>query len=220
MPRTPRIAPGGYVYHVMNRANGRLRIFRKAADYVAFERILAEAGHRFDMRITGYCIMGNHWHLLLWPRADGDLPAFMRWATQTHVQRFHTAHGTVGIGHLYRGRYKSFPVQSDAHYLTVLRYIETNPLRAALVARAAQWPFSSLALRRGRKAPFAIVPGPIELPDDWQALVEQHVPEPQQAAIARSIERGIPFGDVAWTQITAARLALQSTITPKGRPRK
>jgi len=115
------------VYHALNRANGRLRIFRKDDDFAAFEQVMAEGTERFSMRICGYCIMSNHWHLLLWPRGDGDLSEFMRWISLTHTQRYHASHGTVGIGHLYQGRFKSFPVQDDYHYLTVLRYIETNP---------------------------------------------------------------------------------------------
>jgi len=113
MPRPERITLGGYVYHVLNRANGRLRIFRKPADFLAFEKILGDGLSRFSMRLCGYCLMSNHWHLLLWPQGDDDLPAFMRWVTLTHVQRYHASHATIGIGHLYQGRYKSFPVQGD-----------------------------------------------------------------------------------------------------------
>jgi len=116
MPRIKRITLGGYVYHVLNRANGRLRIFRKDGDFLAFEQILAEGIERYSMRLCGYCIMSNHWHLLVWPLSDGDLPEFMRWITLTHTQRFHVSHGTVGIGHLYQGRYKSFPVQTEKQY--------------------------------------------------------------------------------------------------------
>jgi len=150
MPRPERIALGGYVYHVLNRANGRLRIFRKPADFLAFEKILGDGLLRFSMRLCGYCLLSNHWHLLVWPRGDDDLPTFMRWVTLTHVQRYHASHATIGIGHLYQGRYKSFPVQGDGHYLRVLRYIEANPLHAGLVESPDQWAWSSLAVRTGR----------------------------------------------------------------------
>jgi hypothetical protein len=83
MPRNKRITLGGYVYHALNRANGRLRIFRKDSDFLAFEQILAEGIERFDMRICGYCIIGNHWHLLLWPRQDGDLSGFKKYVPDT-----------------------------------------------------------------------------------------------------------------------------------------
>lgn len=88
MGRPKRITLGGYFYHVLNCANGRLRIFKKEADFAAFEQILSEGIERFAMRVCGYCLMGNHWHLLLWPRRDGDLSAFMRWITLTHRPAF------------------------------------------------------------------------------------------------------------------------------------
>ena len=95
-----RITKGGIAYHVLNRANGKLRIFKKDLDFIAFENILAEGIERFNMRLCGYCIMGNHWHMLLWPVNDGDLSDFMHWITVTHAMRWHTAHGTCGIGHI------------------------------------------------------------------------------------------------------------------------
>jgi putative transposase len=211
---------GGYVYHVLNRANGRLRIFRKDGDFLGFEHILAEGSQRFRMRLCGYCLMSNHWHLLLWPREDGDLSSFLRWTTQTHAQRYHAAHGTVGIGHVYQGRYKSFPVQDDRHYLTVLRYIESNPLRAGLVRRASQWPWSSFSVRRGREGDVVLDDGPVELPPNWTRLVQQDLEAPDLHAIERSVTRGAPLGTVPWISATAERLQLTSTLRPKGRPRK
>ena len=93
MPRPNRQCAGGTIHHVINRANGKLMIFKKPADFLAFERILSQGLARVDMRLCGYCIMGNHWHLLLWPREDGDLSTFMQWITTTHTQRWHVAHG-------------------------------------------------------------------------------------------------------------------------------
>jgi putative transposase len=220
MPRPKRIALGGYVYHVLNRANGRLRIFRKPGDFLAFETILAEGIERFAMRICGYCIMSNHWHLVLWPRGDGDLPAFMRRITQIHTQRYHGSHGTVGLGHLYQGRYKSFPVQDEAYYLTVMRYVEANPLRAGLVEKADAWPWSSYAIRRGREAPVELVEGPVALPRNWPVLVGQSVAETDVSRIQNSIQRGTPLGLAQWVVQTAKRMALEATLRPKGRPRK
>jgi putative transposase len=220
MPRAKRITFGGYVYHVLNRANGRLRIFRKAGDFLAFEQILAEGIELYSMRLCGYCIMSNHWHLLLWPRSDGDLPEFMRWITLTHTQRFHVSHGTVGIGHLYQGRYKSFPVQSDEHYLTIMRYVEGNPLRAKLVKRAGDWAWSSLAVRNGTEAPFKLSKGPLKLPSNWDKLVNQIEPEDQLDGLKNSINRGAPFGGSNWIMTTALRMNLESTLRPRGRPKK
>ena len=220
MPRPKRLAIGGYVYHVLNRANGRLRIFRKPADFLAFEKILAAGIALHSMRLCGYCLMSNHWHLLLWPQGDDDLPRFMRWITLTHVQRYHAAHATVGIGHLYQGRYKSFPVQDDSHYLTVLRYIESNPLRAELVERPEQWAWSSFAVRRGRQSPVPLSDGPTELPARWAALVQAKLPSDVQTRLDMSLHRGTPFGSDLWTETAVGRLGLECTIRPRGRPRK
>lgn len=211
---------GGYVYHVLNRANGRLRIFRKDSDFLAFEQILSEGVERVAMRICGYCLMGNHWHLLLWPREDGDLSEFMRWVTLTHTQRYHASHGTVGIGHLYQGRYKSFPVQNNGHYLTVLRYIEANPVRAGLVKEVEEWLWSSWAVRRGFECAFELSDGPVELPSNWARLVREHIGQRERDGIERSLRRGAPYGDSHWTRTTAVKLELQSTLRPRGRPKK
>ena len=99
MPGPRRAAEGGLIYHVLYRANARLAIFDNDDDYAAFERVLQQAVARFDMRLLIYGLMPDHFHLLLWPRGDGDLSTFMRWLTMTHTQRWHAHHGTAGTGH-------------------------------------------------------------------------------------------------------------------------
>ena len=136
MPRQPRNAIGGYVYHVLNRANARVQIFDNDKDYQLFESVLEEGVEKFGMRILSYCIMPNHWHLVLYPKVGEDLSNFMRWITHTHTQRYHTHYKTIGYGHIYQGRYKSFPIQKDNHFLQVCRYVERNSLRAGLVQKA------------------------------------------------------------------------------------
>src|SRR5580698_4010259 len=103
MPRTARYAPGGYVFHVLNRAVARLPLFEKVGDYAAFMRVMAEAHELHPIRILSYCIMPNHWHMVLWPKHDGDLTEFVRWMTHTHTMRWHAQHRTAGTGHLYQG---------------------------------------------------------------------------------------------------------------------
>ena len=220
MPRPKRITLGGYVYHVLNRANGRLKIFKKDGDFLAFEQIMAEGIQHFNMRICGYCIMSNHWHLLLWPEHDGELSHFMRWITLTHTQRYHAAHGTTGIGHLYQGRYKSFPVQDESYYLTVMRYIESNPVRAEIVTNAEDWPWSSLAVRQGCESLFDLNEGPVELPSNWSGLVQEKIAEEELNHLDKSIRRGTPLGESTWANVTATRMHLESTMNPRGRPRK
>jgi putative transposase len=209
------------VYHALNRANARLTIFDSDDDFAAFERVLAQAVARYDMRMLAYCLMPNHFHVLLWPREDGDLSQFMRWLTVTHTQRWHAYHGTAGSGHLYQGRFKSFPVQSDEHFLTVCRYVERNALRANLVERANDWKWCSLQARRAKDDADrpALSPWPIERPRDWLARVNRAFSPVEEEAVLRSIQRGQPFGSAQWQTEVAARLGLESTFRPRGRPR-
>ena len=223
MPRVARNAPGGLVYHVLNRANGRQVLFRTEADYLAFEAVLAEACRRTNgaVELLGWCLMPNHFHLLLRPRGDRDLSAFMGWLTLTHAQRWKQAHRAVGHGHLYQGRFKSFPVQDDQHFLVVLRYIERNPLRVGIVDRAERWRWSSLHARRTSGAPlreFLVLAPPVELPRRWLALVNEPQTAAEELAVRLSIARWRPFGDTRWTATTAARLNLTWTLRPRGRP--
>ena len=220
MPRLKRIAKGNIVYHVLNRANGRLRIFKKRGDFEAFEKILGEGSERFGMRVCGYCIMSNHWHLVLWPRKDGDLSEFMKWITVTHAHRWHRAHGTVGIGHLYQGRFRSFPVQTNAYYLTLMRYVESNALRAGIVESSGDWPWSSFAIRTGCDKSILLNAGPVELPRNWKILVDNLVVAEDKKNVEMCIKRSQPLGDSDWVKRTARRLCLESTLKARGRPKK
>ena len=225
MPRRPRLAMGGLAYHVLNRAVGRSRLFEKDGDYEAFERVLEEAWTRMSTRILAYCLMPNHWHLVLWPRADGELSEFMRWLTVTHTQRWHAHHHTAGTGPVYQGRFKSFPIRRDHHLLTVCRYVERNALRAGLVTRAEQWRWNSLWRRRNANAAdraFLLSPKswPVAPPRNWLATVNRPQSDAELEALCRSVTRCAPFGDAAWQKRVAARLGLESTLRPRGRPKK
>jgi putative transposase len=223
MGRPLRLSLGGYVYHVLNRANGRRRIFHKDADYHAFERVLEEAlGHVPGVRLLAYCLMPNHWHLALWPRHDGELSDFGHWLTLTHTQRWHAHHHDVGTGHLYQGRFKSFPVAADEHFLQLCRYVERNALRAGLVDQAEAWRWGSL-WRREQPDPLLhalLTDWPVPRPANWVALVNEVQTAGELAALRRSVQRGQPLGPLAWTEQTAAHLGLESTLRPRGRPRK
>ena len=219
MPRRLRFASGGYVYHVLNRAVARDRIFSKRRDYEAFEEVLLEARERVSMRLLAWSVLPNHWHLALWPRGDGELSEFMRWMTVTHTQRWHAAHRTAGTGPLYQGRFKSFPIQEDEHLLTVLRYVERNALRANLVKCAEDWRWSSL-WHRVRGDLTVVDQGPLVLPANWLLHVQSAQTEAELAALRRSVLRGNPFGEKWWQERTARRLGLESTLRARGRPRK
>jgi len=223
MPRPPRIATGGIVYHVLNRANGRITLFETPADYEAFVKVCMEANERVPMRVLSYCVMPNHWHFVLWPLTDGDLSEFVGWLTLTHTQRWHVFHGTVGTGHIYQGRFKSFPVQEDGHFLTVCRYVERNPLRAGLVDRAEKWPWSSLSHQgvAGRdRLGLTVADWPVARPANWTSWVNEALTEAELNAVRLSIKCGAPYGAGDWTTRTAERLGLDVTPRPRGRPRK
>jgi putative transposase len=208
------------VYHVLNRANARLRIFNDDGDYKAFERILEEARDRTDMRLLAFCVMPNHWHLVVWPRHDADLSRFTGWLTLTHTQRWHAHRWSAGSGHLYQGRFKSFPVQEDGHFLTVCRYVERNALRARLVARAEDWRWGRLrAHQQGGAKAKLLSPWPVRRSPDWIEHVNAPQTQAEIEAIRRSIPRGRPFGDEAWTERATAELGLETTLKPRGRPR-
>lgn len=220
MPRTARVAPGGTAFHVLNRGVGRRRLFSKDADYAAFEGILAKTLETRPMRISAYCLMPNHWHLVLWPERDGDLAAFMQKLTITHARNWQEHRHQVGCGHLYQGRYKSFPVQGDDHFYQVLRYVERNALRADLVQRAEDWRWSSL-WRRLRGTPeeqSLLSKWPVPLPKDWLRYVNRPQSEAELTALRRSLQRGQPYGGDRWVRRTATELGLESTFRPRGRP--
>ncbi len=222
MPRALRTAAGGVIYHVLNRANGRMPLFESAGDYEAFLRVFAEAHERVPMRTLAYCVMPNHWHMILWPKAEGQLSEFMHWLTTTHTQRWLTAHGIIGFGHVYRGRFKSFPIENDKHYLTVCRYVERNPVRAGLVVSAQEWQWSSLRQRHagaGEGLPLLTL-GPVGLPDRWLEIVNTGEPEKDLETVRACVERGRPFGTASWVERTAGQLHLVSALHPRGRPHK
>lgn len=220
MPRRSRCDTGGVVFHVLNRANGGATLFEGDGDYEAFVGVLAEANERVGMRTLAYCVMPNHWHMVLWPRRDGDLSEFVHWLTVTHVRRWHTYHGTAGAGHLYQGRYKSFPVQTDAYFQTVCRYVERNPLRANLVEKAEDWRWSSLWQRENgdEDGPTLLDQWPVPRPDNWPDLVNQPQTEQELVSLRVCACRGRPYGSDSWVRSSARRLGLQSTLRPRGRP--
>lgn len=216
MPRRPRFACSGYVFHVLNRAVARQTIFHTEADFRAFEQVLAQAGDRVPMRLLAYCIMPNHWHLVLWPREDDDLSEYLRWLTVTHTQRWHAAHGTSGTGALYQGRFKSFPVETDDHFFTVCRYAERNALRANLVSRAELWRWGSMWHRLNPSGAISLHAWPIAYPSNWIEIVNQPQTEAELAALRRAVVRGAPFGSATWQRQTAQALGLEATLRSKG----
>jgi len=209
------------VFHVLNRGIARMQLFEKTGDYEAFERVLSETLQEAPMRICSYCVMPNHWHMLVWPEHDGDLGRFMQRLTITHVRRWQEHRRYVGLGHVYQGRYKSFPVEEDDPFLAVARYVERNALRANLVERAEQWRWSSLWRRDCGSAEqrSILAAWPVEVPGDWIVRVNRPDNEKELQALRRSVQRGRPYGAPEWQRRIAKRLGLESAYRSAGRPR-
>jgi putative transposase len=225
MPRAPRIVEPGLVYHVLNRANARLPIFHKHADYDAFERVLAEALAEVPMRLLSYCVLPNHWHLVLWPPEDpaDALSRFVGWLTLTHTQRWHAHYHNVGHGHLYQGRFKSFPVAADEHLLTVCRYVERNALRAGLlggVRSCGAGAVCGVGSRAGGESQALWSAWPVSRLANWLEWVNEPQTRAEEEAVRTCIRRGRPYGSAGWVEGTARRLGLTQTLRPQGRPRK
>jgi len=222
MPRTARTCPGGYVYHVLNRGVGRMQLFSQPADYDAFLEILAETLAKHPLRLLSFCLMPNHWHFVVWPEKDRELAPFFQRLTVTHAVRWQKHRRRVGYGHVYQNRFKSFPVETDHYFYQLVRYVERNPVRAELVTDAVAWKWSSLWVRdqgtTDQRAWLSVWPAPC--PCGWRTLVNLPQSEAELAAIRRSVQRGAPLGSPEWARTTAEQMGLESTLRPRGRPRK
>ena len=196
-------------------------IFTKDEDFIAFEVVLEEAVARTGTRLLSYCLMGNHWHFVVRPQEDDELSRFVGWLTLTHTQRRHAHRKSRGSGHLYQGRFKSFPVQEDDHFLTVCRYVERNALRAKLVKRAENWRWSSLyRWHSGTAVEKELLSAwPIRRSAGWLEHVNSPQTDAELTAIRRSVNRGTPFGNETWATAATRSLGLEITTRPHGRPK-
>ena len=224
MGRSPRITEPGLVYHVLNRRVMRLPLFKMDGDYLAFERVLAGSLERVDAPdLLAWCLMPNHWHLVVQAGRRTNLSTWMQWLTVTHTHRWHAHTHTAGEGPLYQGRFKSFPVQEDGHFLTLCCYVESNARRARLVKRAETWRWGSLCVRRQRRDSPLVRwqrPWPVNRPRTWLSDVNRVIDAEAVKDVQQSLTRGVPLGDERWRRRIAGRLGLDLTLRPRGRPRK
>jgi putative transposase len=179
MPRKPRVLEANRVYHVYNRRTDRQRLFPSPRAYDEFLHLLERGRERFGVRICAYCAVETHWHQGIWVREDGATAVsnYLRWLSACRAIRFRFASDTRGEGHVYQDRFKAPIVNDDQHYLTLVRYIEANPVAAGLVERAEHWPWSSFTERiSGRRR--LLDDGPVSLPSNWPDIVNARV-EPE-----------------------------------------
>lgn len=218
MPRTARSLRRGWCYHVVTRSNGGATLLAGAGDYLAFLGLIVEAQTRVPLDLLGACLMPNHVHLVVRPAEDRDMSRWMHWLLTTHVRRFHGRRDSNG--RVWQGRFKAFPIEQDAHLVTVLRYVERNALRARLVRRAEHWPWGSLAWRLGPGPSPGLADLPVPLPADWVAYVNQPQTSLELASLRSCVQRETPFGSAAWVSNASDELALDSKNRPRGRPKK
>ena len=226
MPRPLRPIGERLVYHVINRGNNRATVFSHDDDYAAFLNALADLKRRRPFELYGYCLMTNHFHLLLRP-LDTPVSRLMQSLLVSHTQRYHRCHHSGG--HVWQGRFKSPVIQDDDHLLTVLRYVEANPLRAGIVPQAGDYRWSSYAAHGlGQPSPLldrltayeALAARPATRCRRWSSFVHQSPSDDELDALRRSTRTGLPFGAADWVAALSARLQLDLTIRPRGRPRK
>ena len=226
MGRLPRTIDDGLVYHALNRGNNRADVFHDDDDRVAFLEALAKTKDRYPFRLFGYCLMTNHFHLLLRPEAGQSISRILQSLTITHTWRYHKRHQTSG--HVWQGRFKSPVIQDDPHLLVVLRYIEANPVRAKIVKDPADYPWSSFPCHGLGREDTLVSPFPewdelgrteAERRRRWRAKVGMAQSEAELTAVRGSLRSGRPLGALDWTEQMAKRLKLDLIPpSPLGRP--
>jgi len=216
MARTARAAPGGVCYHVINRGNRRDTVYHSPADYDYFMALMHKASARISMRTLAYCLMPNHFHLVLWPYQDGDLSRWMHWLMTSHVVRYNKLYRKTG--RVWQGRFKAFPIEQDRHLLNVLRYVERNPVRANLVDTVVDWKWSSIGV--DTRSSGLISESPVTKPEEWIQVVDRPLSDEELNALRCCSHKCRPYGSEAWVLDTAGRLGLESSLREAGRPKK
>jgi putative transposase len=212
MPRRRQEGTAGLVFHVINRGAKRSELFSKPSDYQAFENLLIETRQRWQIPLLAYCLMPNHWHLVLWPDRDVVLSKFMHDLTFTHARRWNAIRGVAGNGAVYQGRYKAIAVQHDQHFLRLCAYVERNPLRSGLVKDLADWKWSSFWRRLNENGTDVLSIWPTPVPENWPAILEQ-APEDQEQTVRRAVRHSRPLGNQLWSERIAAQLRLTSGVS-------
>lgn len=222
MPRLARVDIRDQIYHVINRANGRLKIFHRDEDYLLFEELLQKAQAETNMRILAYTIMPNHWHIVVQPRNDGDLGVFMHRLTNSHTRQVRVSTRTIGYGHLYQGRYKSFIVSNDSYLLTLIKYVERNPVRAKMTNRCENWRWGSAWRRiRGTSAQQRLISdSPTPFPNDYLSWINTPDKHDDVVSLRTSVNKGVPYGKDSWVEKIVKKYKLETTLRTVGRPRK
>jgi putative transposase len=171
MGRPHRNTQDDAIYHVFNRAAGRRTLFDTERDYERFAKLLKETQTKVAIRILAYCLMPNHWHLVVWIFTGQSLSDFMHRLTTKHGRRHNEDRNMAGHGHVYQERYKCVAVENDRQLVTVLRYVESNPRTAGLVKLAEDWKWSSAFRDERRRIGPNVDTSPILRPSTWLEML-------------------------------------------------
>ena len=200
MARLPRLTLPGYPHHVIQRGNNRQAIFAKPFDYQRLLDLLDDNARQFQVAIHAYVLMSNHFHLLVTPQTSDGLPQMMQAVGRRYVRYFNDSQQRSGT--LWEGRYRSTLIQTDRYLLACMAYIDLNPVRAGLVAQAADYPWTSHGHYIGRQMDKLVTPHPLV----W-AL--GNTPFAREAAYAELVQAGVnPVHQSALTQATLSGWAL------------
>ncbi len=203
----------------MNRGVRRMGLFEDRQDYLTFTECMAEALDLVPLDLFAFCIMPNHFHLIIRPAKDPDLTHFMSLMTMRHSKRWHRRRQSTGGGAVYQGRFRAFPIQTEGYFYAACRYVEGNALRAKLVSRAEDWPWSSLHQRVKNCHILPVETWPIPITEDWTELVNAAQKSREIGQLRRSARSNMPFGNPDWVSRTASILGVEATLRRPG-PRK
>ncbi|HYD94256.1 MAG TPA: transposase [Noviherbaspirillum sp.] len=227
MARLPRLVVPNQPHHIIQTGNDRQTIFRDADDHAAFLVWLRQAAKQSRVAIHAYVLMPDHIHLLASPAEAGGLGQMMQWMGRQYVPYFNGKYQRTGT--LWQGRYKATVIESDRYFLMCSRYIETNPVRAGLVALPEEYPWSSIGHHLGIKHDavitdhsvfWALGNTPFDREASYRAVLDQELGEREVQALTEATLKGWPLGSEQFK----ARLAKLSNrrVEParRGRPPK
>ena len=221
MARQARLVESGIAFHVTARGNYRQTVFFSDEDRAGYLDLLARYAAVEGLEILGWCLMTNHAHLLAVPRKTTALARTMRRTQADYAQRLNRRHGSRS-GHLWQSRFYSCPVEGDAAW-TVLRYIESNPVRASLVREAEQSPWSSAAMHCGLRAVSPLLSisewERLWTHARWQSVLAHGAEEREIDSIRAATMRGLPFGDQDFVVAFERRVGRELVVRRVGRPR-
>ncbi len=199
MARKPRKIPGNHPLHVCNRSAGQITIFHSIADYLRFEACLEEMIENFSLRLFAFCIMPNHWHLLLEGDTGQEVIKGLHWLGTTHAVRLRRDTSSIGRGAVYQNRFRAYPIQRNGAFFRVVHYIERNPVDANLCRSPDDWLWSSA--RPNKSKDLTLTDWPVSKPKNWIETVRKPLDQVirDQIRSHESLQR--PLGDPEWVAL-------------------